>query len=76
WYVHMRFWWVHLMILIWLVFTILAFIGEPLIHQRIVKMIEDNPVLAWHRLRTAHILIWLTLLTTVLCAVGGAQGAF
>jgi uncharacterized membrane protein len=70
-----EFWWMHAMVGVWLIFTILLFIAEPLIVHRWVHAhaIAGNEmplsVLQW-----AHWALLLVSLITVLAAVAGSHG--
>ena len=70
-----RFWWMHAMVAIWLVFTLVLFVAEPLfLHRWFRERAAAKPlstmsiVLAFHR-----ILLTLSLLT-IAGAVAGSHG--
>ncbi len=68
-----EFWWMHAMVLLWLIFTIVVFIGEPLA----ARMHRDQPARPERRLAWMQWLHWALLLLsaiTVLAAVAGSQG--
>jgi len=74
-YMDVSFWWVHLMTFIWLVFTLILFVLEPLLMKRgIHAKAKRDPARA---LRVAHLM--LTILTglsliTILGAIVGVHG--
>ena len=66
-----EFWWMHAMVLLWLIFTIVLFIGEPLAG----RIRRDHG--SKGRLSLMQWLHWALLLLsaiTVLAAVAGSQG--
>ncbi len=74
-YLHAQFWWVHLMTLIWLLFTVVLFVLEPLfLHRWFHQQAVRNPERAFAILHRMHrILLGLSLLA-ILGAVAGAHG--
>ncbi len=74
-YLHPQFWWLHLMTVIWVVFTVVLFVLEPLVlhrwfHNRAVAD-SDRAFALVHRMH--RILLTLSLLA-VFGAVAGAHG--
>jgi hypothetical protein len=69
------FWWMHAMVALWAVFTLMLFIIEPLfLHCRLAT--SRTPQADFARLeRVHHILIMLSLITLG-GAVGGSHGLF
>ena len=69
------FWWMHAMVGLWLVFTLILFIGEPLIlHRRMQRRALSAPD---STLAALHWLHWVLLglsVVTVLAAVAGNSG--
>ena len=76
WLIHAGHWWTHLMLFTWMIFAVLLFIVEPFGRGRLKTLIQHDPEAAWRRLRTIHVAIWVMLLITVICAVGGNHGVF
>jgi len=74
-YSQLQFWWMHLMTLVWVVFTLVLFVLEPaFLHQwfRTQAQKDSDTAFKWlHRMHT--ILLTLSLLA-VLGAVAGAHG--
>lgn len=69
------FWWMHAMVLLWLIFTFVLFIGEPLV-SRAHRNHGSQPA-SKGRLSLMQWLHWVLLLLsaiTVLAAVTGSQG--
>jgi uncharacterized membrane protein len=74
-YLDPQFWWIHLMTLVWVIFTAVLFVLEPLVlhrwfHER--AMSDSESAFTWlHRMHT----ILLTLsLVAVMGAVAGSHG--
>ena len=68
-----EFWWMHAMVLLWLIFTLMLFIVEPLV----ARMHRDQRARPERRLAWMQWLHWALLLLsaiTVLAAVAGSQG--
>ena len=69
------FWWMHAMVLLWLIFTLVLFIGEPLA-ARAQRKNGSQPA-SKGRLSLMQWLHWILLVLsaiTVLAAVAGSQG--
>ena len=70
-----EFWWLHTMVLLWLIFTIVLFIGEPLAGR--YRRGHGSELASKGRLSLTQRLHWALLLLsaiTVLAAVAGSQG--
>ena len=70
-----EFWWMHAMVLLWLIFTILLFIGEPLAGR--IRRGHGSQLASKGRLSLMQWLHWAVLVLsaiTVLAAVAGSQG--
>lgn len=74
-YQHLQFWWVHLMTFIWIVFTVVLFVLEPLVLHRWFReqaTKDSETAFAWlHRMH--KVLLTLSLIA-VLGAVAGSHG--
>ncbi|MEE8496140.1 MAG: hypothetical protein V3S21_06630 [Xanthomonadales bacterium] len=74
-YQQMRFWWLHLMTLIWLVFTLVLFVLEPLVlHRRFKMMAIQNSDRAFTLLHRMHKFLLALSLIAVFGAVAGVHG--
>ena len=70
-----RFWWMHAMVGLWLVFMAMLFVIEPLfLHRRMAR--ADAPTQDFSRLERLHRLLLLLSLITVFGAVAGSHGLF
>ncbi|MBD0850521.1 hypothetical protein [Maribacter arenosus] len=76
-YLDYTFWWIHAMTLVWILFTIVLFILEPLVlHKLYRKYGNENPTRSFKIMHRAHwILLILSLITTA-GAVAGSHGWF
>lgn len=69
------FWWMHMMVLIWLIFTIMLFILEPLfLHKRMKEKAQVDPEKTYKRIFRMHLILLLLSLLTIIGAVAGAHG--
>jgi hypothetical protein len=68
-----EFWWMHAMVLLWMIFTLILFIGEPVMQRRT----RHTGVAPDTRLARMQLLHWVLLVLstiTVVAAVAGSQG--
>ena len=74
-YQQIQFWWIHLMTLIWLIFTLVLFVLEPLVlHRRFTMMAAKNSDRAFSLLHRMHKVLLALSLITVFGTVAGAHG--
>ena len=74
-YQQIQFWWIHLMTLIWLVFTVVLFVLEPLIlHRHFKTMATENSDRAFTLLHRMHKALLALSLITVFGTVAGVHG--
>jgi uncharacterized membrane protein len=72
---HLEFWWVHLMTLVWLIFTLVLFVLEPLVlHRRFKVMAAKNSDRAFALLHRMHKVLLILSLITVFGTVTGVHG--
>jgi uncharacterized membrane protein len=71
-YQHIHFWWIHLMTLIWLIFTLVLFVLEPLVlHRRFRALAAENSDRAFALIHRMHRILLVLSLITVLGTVAG-----
>jgi len=74
-YLHLQFWWMHLMTFIWAIFTIVLFVLEPLFLHRWFReqaTKDSESAFAWlHRL---HMVLLTLSILAILGAVTGSHG--
>jgi uncharacterized membrane protein len=68
-----RFWWMHAMVIVWLLFTLMLFVVEPLfsgsrLHARVTAEREST-------FRTISLLHWLLLILSLITVVGAVAGS-
>ncbi len=70
-----QFWWMHAMVCLWLIFTLVLFVAEPLfVHQWFHARARAAPDAAFALLQRSHWLLLALSLITILAAVVGSQG--
>ena len=70
-----EFWWMHAMVLLWLAFSLILFIGEPLIKlQRRTRPAQVAPDARLVRMQWLHWALLVLSAITILAAVAGSQG--
>lgn len=69
------FWWMHAMVFVWLLFTFVLFVAEPLfLHHLFARWAREAPETAFAWLHRAHWVILTISLVTVFGAVAGTHG--
>jgi uncharacterized membrane protein len=70
-----RFWWMHAMVLVWLLFTLMLFVIEPFVLSRfLARRAEAAPEATFRRIEIMHRVLLALSLITVFGAVAGAYG--
>jgi uncharacterized membrane protein len=68
-------WWMHAMVAVWLLFTVMLFIAEPLVlHRWFRETATRAPERTFRRMERLHWLLLTVSLLTVLGAVAGSHG--
>ena len=76
-YLDFRYWWIHAMTLVWLIFSIILFILEPFVlHKLFKKYTENNPEATFNIMHRLHWFLLLLSLITIAGAVAGSHGWF
>ena len=71
----LSYWWMHLMTLIWLLFTLILFVLEPLyLHRWFHAMAVADTGRAFAIIHRMHVVLLVVSLITVLGTVAGAHG--
>lgn len=74
-FAHPAFWWMHAMVAIWFVFTLMLFVLEPLVlHRRLDARNRRDPEGTFRLVVRLHRILLTISLITVLGAVAGAHG--
>jgi uncharacterized membrane protein len=76
-YLDYRFWWIHAMTIVWIIFTLVLYILEPFVlHKIFKKYANENPEKTFNILHKAHWILLIISLITILGAVAGSHGLF
>lgn len=74
-FAELRFWWMHAMVLVWLMFTLMLFVLEPLVLQRQLKQrAQRHPEKTFALIQRMHWLLLSLSLIAVAGAVAGSHG--
>ena len=72
----LTFWWMHAMAIVWLLFALILFVGEPFVLHRVFPAwAARNPDVAFAWLHRIHIALLSLSVVTLLGAMFGAHGA-
>lgn len=70
-----RFWWMHAMVAIWAIFTVMLFVLEPLfLHRRLLERSRRDPSGTFVLVQRFHWVLLVVSLITVFGAVAGSHG--
>ncbi len=76
-YLDARFWWIHAMTAVWLIFTIILFVLEPFVLHKIFKNYTSRkPEQAFRIMQLAHWVLLILSLVTIIGAVAGSHGLY
>lgn len=69
------FWWMHAMVLVWVLFTLMLFVLEPLLLRRLfLHQVAGNPQRVFAIIQAMHWVLLTLSLLTVAGAVAGSHG--
>jgi len=69
------FWWLHAMVLVWVIFTLMLFVLEPLVLRRLfLAHAARNPDRVFRLIQTMHWVLLVLSLVTFAGAVAGSHG--
>lgn len=69
------YWWMHAMVLVWVIFTFMLFVAEPLfLHTKVVRMAKRDPAATFALMLRAHRILLALATVTVGGAALGAHG--
>jgi uncharacterized membrane protein len=71
-----RFWWMHAMVAVWLIFTVVLFVLEPLLHNRFRSSASRDPHGTMLLIQRFHWVLLTLSLITIAGAVAGSHGGF
>lgn len=76
-YFDYRFWWIHAMTLVWIIFSLVLYVLEPLLlHKLFKKYANANPSKTFKIIHRAHWILLILSLVTTAGAVAGSHGWF
>jgi len=71
------FWWMHAMVIVWVIFTMMLFVVEPLVlHRFLLDRAERDPVGTFALIQRMHWVLLTISLLAVAGAVAGSHGWF
>jgi uncharacterized membrane protein len=74
-YLDKSFWWFSAMTLVWLLFSLMIFVLEPLVlHRWFERAVEQAPQKAFQRMKRLHWVLLSASLVTIAGAVAGSHG--
>lgn len=75
WFQQAGFWWMHAMVLVWLLFTLMLFVIEPLfLDELLARRAASAPEATFRRVEWLHRILLALSLLTVAGAVAGSEG--
>ena len=76
-FVDARYWWMHLMVAVWLLFAVLLYVLEPLVVHRVIdRRASAAPGATLTLMLRFHAVMLALALLAIFAAVGGAHGLF
>jgi len=75
WFLDPSYWWMWAMVIVWLIFTLMLFVIEPLIlKKRWMEKAKTDPEAVFKKMQKMHLhLLWISLLT-IIGALAGSHG--
>lgn len=72
-FLHVEYWWMHAMVLVWALFTLMLFVLEPLfLHRRLIERARHDPDATFSLLTRMH---WILLVLSLLAVAGAVAGS-
>ena len=74
-FLHAKYWWMHAMVLVWTIFTLMLFVLEPLfLHRRLIERAHREPDAVFALVTRMHWILLVVSLLTVAGALAGSHG--
>ena len=74
-FAELGFWWMHAMVLVWALFTVMLFVAEPLfLHRWFLERAEKKPEQTFRLIQRMHWVLLILSLITVIGATIGSHG--
>lgn len=75
WFTMLPFWWMHAMVLVWLIFAVMLFVIEPFVlRRRFAARVKAAPDATFRAMLLLHWVLLLLGLITILGAAAGSHG--
>lgn len=72
-YFELKFWWIHAMTLVWVLFTLVLYVLEPFVlHRLFKKYAEKNPAKTFGFMQRVH---WILLILSLIATAGAVAGS-
>ena len=76
-YLEFRYWWIHAMTLVWILFSLILYVLEPLVlHKVFRKYADENPEGTFRIMHRLHWILLIISLITTTGAIAGSHGWF
>jgi len=76
-FLDLRFWWMWAMVIVWLIFTLMLFVLEPLfLKKKLIIQAKSDPEKTFKKIQKLHYILLIISLLTVIGAVAGSHGWF
>ena len=76
-YFDYRFWWIHAMTLVWVLFSLILYVLEPMVlHKLFKKYAKENPAKTFDTIHRLHWILLIISLITTAGAIAGSHGWF
>jgi uncharacterized membrane protein len=76
-FAELRYWWMHAMVLVWAIFTLMLFVIEPLfLHRRLAQRARRDAAGTLRAVARLHWVLLALALATIAGAVAGSHGVF
>lgn len=72
----LHFWWMSAMLGLWLVFMLMVFVLEPLLHARFEQLAQRDPASTLRRMARLHLALLTLAVLTLFGAVAGVHGFY
>lgn len=74
-FLQLEYWWMHAMVLVWVIFTMMLFVLEPLfLHRRLIERAQSDPDTTFALVTRMHWILLTLSLITIAGAVAGSHG--
>jgi uncharacterized membrane protein len=76
-FLDLRFWWMWAMVIVWLIFTLMLFVLEPLfLKKKLIVQARSDPEKTFKKIQKLHYILLIISLITIIGAVAGSHGWF